>query len=159
MSVRTLGVVGTGTMGGGIAQVAATAGLQVIAVDVSEAALSSGLRRLTAGLDRLVKKGTLDVRQRDEALAAVKMGTSYDALNEADIVIEAATENAELKADIVKRVNQAVRATAVIASTTSSISITKLAALVSDPSRFIGLHFFNPVPALHIGIREFVDRR
>jgi 3-hydroxybutyryl-CoA dehydrogenase len=150
MSVRTLGVIGTGTMGGGIAQAAATAGLQVIAVDVSEAALSSGLRRLTGALDRAVKKGTLDVRQRDAALAAIKMRTSYDALNEADIVIEAATENAELKTDIVKRVDQAVRATAVIASTTSSISITKLAALVTDPSRFIGMHFFNPVPAMNL---------
>lgn len=136
MAINTVGVIGTGTMGSGIIQVAATAGLRVIAVDVSDAALANGLRRLTDNLDRAVAKGELDASQSNGALAATKMVTSYDALGDADIVIEAATENAEVKIEIVKHIDHAVRATTAIASTTSSISITRLAAAVSYGSIF-----------------------
>jgi 3-hydroxybutyryl-CoA dehydrogenase len=153
MAVRTVGVIGTGTMGCGIAQVAAVAGLNVIAVDVTDRALSSGLVRLTENLDRAVKKARITPGQRNTALAT-KMTTSYDPLKDADIVIEAVPENLDIKITVVKQIDEAVRANAVIASTTSSISITKLAAAVSNPGRFIGMHFFNPVPVM--GLVEVV---
>ena len=148
MTIETLGVVGAGTMGNGIAQAAAVAGLRTILIDVSDAALGKGVAALTASLDRLVAKEKLDVATRDAALARIETSTDYGQLAAADLVVEAATENLDLKLRILKQIESVVRPDAIIASNTSSISITSLGAALADPSRFIGLHFFNPVPMM-----------
>lgn len=148
MTIETVGVVGAGTMGNGIAQAAAVAGLRTILIDVSDAALGKGVAALTASLDRLVAKEKLDVATRDAALARIETSTDYGQLASADLVVEAATENLDLKLRILKQIESVVRPDAIIASNTSSISITSLGAALADPSRFIGLHFFNPVPMM-----------
>ncbi len=148
MQIRTVGVVGAGTMGNGIAQVCAMAGLKVIMVDISEAALARGEQTINASLDRLVRKESISADAKAAALANLVSSTDKQALAEADLVIEAATEAEALKLAILKDIDAIVRPDALIASNTSSISITKLAAATSRPDKFIGTHFFNPVPVL-----------
>jgi len=148
--LRVVGVIGAGTMGNGIAQVCAAAGLDVVMVDVSDAALERGVAAIRSSLDRQVKKGTLDGADREATLARIRVGASYDELRGADLVIEAATERKELKATILKQVEALVLEQAVIATNTSSISITELAANLARPERFIGTHFFNPVPVMSL---------
>jgi 3-hydroxybutyryl-CoA dehydrogenase len=150
MSIQTVGIVGAGTMGNGIAQVAAVAGLQVIMIDVNDAALARGVATLTVSLERLVSKEKLQAAARDAAIARIETSTDYGRLSAADIVIEAATENVDLKHRILKEIERVAREDAIIASNTSSISITSLAATLSQPERFIGMHFFNPVPLLQL---------
>lgn len=148
MTIETVGVVGAGTMGNGIAQTAAVAGLKVIMIDVTDAALAKGIATLTSSLERLVAKDKLDAATRDAALARIETSTDYQRLAAADLVVEAATENVELKNRILKQIEAVVQPHAIIASNTSSISITALGATLADPTRFIGMHFFNPVPLL-----------
>jgi 3-hydroxybutyryl-CoA dehydrogenase len=148
MSIQSIGVIGAGTMGNGIAQVSAVAGLHVTMIDISEAAVERGLATLASSLDRLVKKDKLSAAERDAALARVKGSTRYEDLQGAQLVIEAATENLDLKLRILRQIDALVGADTVIATNTSSISITQLAAVVSRPERVIGLHFFNPVPLM-----------
>ncbi|CDY75994.1 3-hydroxybutyryl-CoA dehydrogenase [Caballeronia glathei] len=148
MKIDTVGVIGAGTMGNGIAQIAAVAGLKTILIDVTDAALAKGIATLTGSLERLVAKDKLAASARDAALARIETSTDYQRLATADIVIEAATENAELKVRILRQIETVVRADAIIASNTSSISITALAATLDKSERFIGMHFFNPVPLL-----------
>ena len=148
MTIETLAVVGAGTMGNGIAQVAAVAGLNVIMIDVNDAALAKGLATLTSSLGRLVEKEKLDAETRDAALARIQTSTDYQCLSAADIIVEAATEDMDLKIRILKQIESTARVDAIIASNTSSISITALAAALANPSRFIGMHFFNPVPLM-----------
>jgi len=150
MKIQTVGIVGAGTMGNGIAQVAAVAGFKVVLIDVTDAALAKGVAALTGSLERLVSKDKLEASARDAALQRIETSTDYARLSEADIVIEAATENVELKNRILKQIEGAARADAIIASNTSSISITSLAATLATPERFIGMHFFNPVPLLQL---------
>ncbi|GJH29014.1 3-hydroxybutyryl-CoA dehydrogenase [Caballeronia novacaledonica] len=148
MNIETIGVVGAGTMGSGIAQAAAVAGLDVVMIDVSEAVLGKGSAAVRASLARLVSKGKLDAAAQDAALGRIATSTDYARLASADIVIEAATENVELKGRILGQIEAAARTDAIIATNTSSISITALAAPLADPSRFVGMHFFNPVPMM-----------
>jgi 3-hydroxybutyryl-CoA dehydrogenase len=148
MTVKTLGVIGAGTMGNGIAQTAAVSGFQVILIDVAEAALAKGMAAVGSSLERLVAKGKLDAAARDAALARIETSTDYQRLAAVDLVVEAATESLELKTRILKQIETIVPASTIIASNTSSISITALAATLETPSRFIGMHFFNPVPLL-----------
>jgi 3-hydroxybutyryl-CoA dehydrogenase len=148
MSMQHIGVIGAGTMGNGIAQICAVAGLRVTMVDVSDAAVERGIKALSGSLDRLVKKDKLEPAQKDAALARVHGATDYAALKGTDLVIEAATENVELKLRILRQIDALVPADTVIATNTSSISITQLAAVVTHPARFIGAHFFNPVPLM-----------
>lgn len=148
MTIQTVGVVGAGTMGNGIAQTAAVAGFKVVMIDVNDAALARGVATLTASLERLVSKDKLDAATRDAALARIGTSTDYQRLSEADIVIEAATENVDLKIRILKQIEAVARPEAIIATNTSSISITALGATLADPARFIGMHFFNPVPLM-----------
>ncbi|MBN9206721.1 3-hydroxybutyryl-CoA dehydrogenase [Methylibium petroleiphilum] len=148
MSGQTIGVIGAGTMGNGIAQVCAMAGLDVTLVDVSDAAVARGLATLGNSLERLVKKDKLTAAASAAALARVRGTTDYAALAGADLVIEAATENLALKLRILQQLADVVRVDAVIATNTSSISITQLAAAVKAPERFVGMHFFNPVPLM-----------
>ncbi|HKT96516.1 MAG TPA: 3-hydroxybutyryl-CoA dehydrogenase [Paraburkholderia sp.] len=148
MAIETVGIVGAGTMGNGIAQAVAVAGLKAVMVDVTDAALAKGMATLAHSLERLVSKGKLDAALRDAALARIETSTDYQRLGSADLVIEAATENAELKTRILKQIEAAARPDAIIASNTSSISITALATTLADPARFVGMHFFNPVPMM-----------
>ena len=146
--VKTVGVIGAGTMGNGIAQACAVAGLRAVMIDVSDAALERGRATIAGSLERLVKKDKLTTAARDAALALVSPTTRYEDLAHADLVIEAATENPAVKVEILKKLDAIARADAVIASNTSSISITQLAAVMKHGDRFIGMHFFNPVPLM-----------
>jgi 3-hydroxybutyryl-CoA dehydrogenase len=141
-------------MGSGIAQVCAAAGLSVSIMDVSDAALEKSVSRIAQNLERLVGKGKIQAADREAALARIKRSTSYDALSRSDLVIEAATESLDLKQKILKHIDPLVRPDAIVASNTSSVSITKLATAISHPERFIGMHFFNPVPVM--GLVEIV---
>ncbi len=146
--LHAIAVIGAGTMGNGIAQVAAMAGLQVTMIDVSDEAVQRGQAALARSLERLVKKGTLAEADRQAALARVRGSTAYADLAGAGLVIEAATENLELKLRILREADRLADAGAVIATNTSSISITQLAAVLQQPERLIGTHFFNPVPMM-----------
>jgi len=146
--MNKIGVIGAGTMGNGIAQVCAVAGLQVVMVDVSDQAVQRGIRTITGSLNRFVGKKAMDASDRDAALARIQGSTDYTAVADADVVIEAATEAVELKLRILRQIEAVVSANAIIASNTSSISITQLAAVLSSPARCIGTHFFNPVPIM-----------
>jgi len=148
MAIQTVGIIGAGTMGNGIAQACAVSGLNVVMVDISDAAVSKGVTTVSASLDRLLKKEKITAADKNAALARIKGSTSYDDLKAADIVIEAATENYDLKVKILKQIDAMVGPEVIIASNTSSISITKLAAVTSRADRFIGMHFFNPVPMM-----------
>jgi 3-hydroxybutyryl-CoA dehydrogenase len=148
VKIETVGIVGAGTMGSGIAQTFAVSGIKTIMIDLHDGALEAGMASLTASLERLVAKGKIDATARDIALARIETSTDYQRLADVDIVIEAATENGELKTPILRQIEAVVRPDAIIASNTSSISITTLGATLADPSRFIGMHFFNPVPLL-----------
>ncbi|HEX5804814.1 MAG TPA: 3-hydroxybutyryl-CoA dehydrogenase [Macromonas sp.] len=154
MNLHTIGVIGAGTMGNGIAQVCAQAGLNVVMIDINAEAVQRGQTAIATSLERLVKKDKLSAAERDAVLARVQGSTSYDDLKAAQLVIEAATENLELKLRILRQIDSLVSADTVIATNTSSISITQLAAVVSHPERFIGMHFFNPVPLM--GLLEVI---
>jgi 3-hydroxybutyryl-CoA dehydrogenase len=145
---QIIGVIGAGTMGTGIAQVAALAGLSVAMLDVDEQRVARGREAIATGLDRLVKKAKLSAAERDAALGRVRGVTDYGALRECDFSVEAATENEALKLEILRRLDAVAKADAIIATNTSSISITRLAAASTRPARFVGLHFFNPVPVM-----------
>ena len=146
--IGTVGVVGAGTMGNGIAQACAVAGIDARMIDVADAALQKGVATIGASLDRLVKKDKLTADARAQALARVATGTDYALLKDVDLVIEAATERLDLKLDILKKIDAIVRPDAIVATNTSSISITQLAAVTTRADRFLGMHFFNPVPMM-----------
>ncbi|MFT4192471.1 MAG: 3-hydroxybutyryl-CoA dehydrogenase [Comamonas sp.] len=146
--IQTLGIIGAGTMGSGIAQACATAGLDVILVDISEDALRKGLASIAGSLDRLIKKDKISAADKAAALARIQTGTGYAALKDVHLVIEAATENPALKTEILRQVDALVAPEVILATNTSSISITQLAAATQRPDRFVGLHFFNPVPLM-----------
>jgi 3-hydroxybutyryl-CoA dehydrogenase len=146
--IKNVGVIGAGTMGNGIAQACAMSGMHVVMVDVAEAAVLRGLSAVTLSLDRLHKKEKITTADKNAALTRIEGTTSYDALKRCDFIIEAATENEELKVRILKEADELARPGAILASNTSSISITKLAAVTTRPGMLIGMHFFNPVPMM-----------
>ncbi|NIF27050.1 3-hydroxybutyryl-CoA dehydrogenase [Pantoea sp. Tr-811] len=148
MSIEQIAVIGAGTMGNGIAQVCAVAGYQVLLVDVSQAALERGVATLGKNLERQVSKGTLDAERAAAAKTRIRTSTDYAELATAQLVIEAATENLALKQRILQQVAANVGADCLIATNTSSLSVTELAASIEQPQRFIGVHFFNPVPMM-----------
>ncbi|AWW44425.1 3-hydroxybutyryl-CoA dehydrogenase [Polynucleobacter paneuropaeus] len=148
MSIQSVGIIGAGTMGNGIAQVCAVAGLDVVMIDINDAAVERGLSHISKSLDRLIKKETLSVEDKNSTLKRIKASTSYADLKGLSLVIEAATENQAVKEKILHQIDEIVGKDTIIATNTSSLSITKLAALNSDPARFIGMHFFNPPPLM-----------
>ena len=148
MQITTVGIIGAGTMGNGIAQACAVSGINVVMVDISDAAVQKGVATVAGSLDRLIKKEKITEADKSAALARIKTSTSYEDLKAAQLVIEAATENYELKLKILKQADALLPPEVIVASNTSSISITKLAAATSRPDRFIGMHFFNPVPMM-----------
>ncbi len=149
MAIESLIVVGAGQMGSGIAQVAASVGLQVTIVDVQQAFLDKAKERIGGSLDKLAKKGTIPAGEVQSILSRIKTATSVAGLS-ADMAIEAVTENETLKRDIFNSLDQAVKKGGVIASNTSSISITRLATATKRPEAVIGMHFMNPVPLMQL---------
>jgi 3-hydroxybutyryl-CoA dehydrogenase len=148
MSIQTIGIIGAGTMGNGIAQACAVAGLNAVVQDVSEAALERALKTVSGSLDRSVRKGTLTEADKDTVMSRIKTSTSADSLAGTDLIIEAATENEAIKIKILQNVDAIASPGTIIATNTSSISITRLAAATGRPDRFVGMHFFNPVPVM-----------
>ncbi len=148
MQIERVGVVGAGTMGNGIAQACAVAGIDVVMIDVAQAAVDRGLAAVDASLGRLQKKDKITAEARTAALGRIRGTTDYGALAGSGLIIGAATENLELKLRILRDIDKLAGSDALIASNTSSISITALAAVVNRPERFLGMHFFNPVPMM-----------
>lgn len=148
MNLQNIGVIGAGTMGNGIAQVCAQAGFKVTLIDIADSALQKALATIDKNLERQVAKDTLTPAQKLATQGNIRTSTDYSSLQPVQLVIEAATENLELKLRVLQQIAAQVSADCVIASNTSSLSITQLAASVSEPARFIGLHFFNPVPVM-----------
>lgn len=150
MTIEKVGVIGAGTMGNGIAQVCAAAGLSVVLVDISAEALDRAMNTMAGSLDRLVRKDQLSEEQKEQTLARIRTSTAMADLADADLVIEAATEILHIKESIIRQVDEVVRPDAIIATNTSSISITRIASASSRPERCIGMHFFNPVPVMKL---------
>ena len=148
MIIQKVGIIGAGTMGNGIAQACAVVGMPVVMVDISEAAVAKGIATVSGSLDRLLKKEKITDADKAAALSKIQGSTRYEDLQDADLVIEAATENQDLKIKILKQLDGLLAPEVIIASNTSSISITQLAAVTTRAERFIGMHFFNPVPMM-----------
>ena len=148
MTIKLVGIVGAGTMGNGIAQACAVAGIDALMLDVNPAALEKGVATISGSLDRLVKKEKISAEIKAAAMARVKTTSTLADLAACDYVIEAATENEALKIKILKDLDAALKPETIIATNTSSISITQLAAATKRPDRFVGMHFFNPVPMM-----------
>lgn len=146
--IQTVGIIGAGTMGNGIAQACATKGIRVVMVDISEAAVAKGVATISGSLDRLLKKEKITAEDKAAALALIQGSTNYDDLKGAELVIEAATENQGLKIKILQQLDALLAPEVILATNTSSISITQLAAVTQRADRFIGMHFFNPVPMM-----------
>jgi len=147
-TIHRVGVIGAGTMGNGIAQNCAVSGLDVVMLDVQDAAVQRGLKTIHGSLERLLKKEKLSATERDAALARIEGTTAYGDLKGCDLIIEAATENLDLKLSILRQVDALAGPQTLIATNTSSISITTLASVMTRPADFIGVHFFNPVPMM-----------
>ncbi|HZB37692.1 MAG TPA: 3-hydroxybutyryl-CoA dehydrogenase [Beijerinckiaceae bacterium] len=148
--IKTVGVIGAGQMGNGIAHVCALAGLEVRLNDVSEDKIKEGLATIGGNMARQVAKGTITGADRKAALDRIRPALSYEAFGDCDIVIEAATENEAVKRKIFDALHPVLRPEVMIASNTSSISITRLAAATDRPEKFIGIHFMNPVPVMEL---------
>lgn len=151
MDIKNVAVIGAGTMGNGIAHVFAQNGFSVALIDVQQAQLGKALQTISKNFDRQVSKGVVTEEQKQQALAAITTYTSItDGVKDAQLVIEAATENEQLKLAIFKQVDDAAPGGAILASNTSSISITKMAAVTKRPQQVIGMHFMNPVPVMKL---------
>jgi 3-hydroxybutyryl-CoA dehydrogenase len=150
MEIRTIGIVGAGQMGNGIAQVAAYSGLRVVMSDVADSFIQKGLTTISKNLDRMVEKGKIPSQKKDEVMGRIKGTIQVRDMAEVDFVVEAAIENESLKLDIFKELDQVCRKEVILSSNTSSISITKIAATTRRPSQVIGMHFMNPVPVMQL---------
>ena len=149
-SIARVGVVGAGQMGNGIAHVCALARIPVILVDIKQDALNKALATMARNLDRQVNRTIISSEDRDEALALVTMTTEYASLGDVDLVIEAATEKEDVKRAVFKTMTPHLKSSCMLASNTSSISITRLGAATDRPEKFIGMHFMNPVPVMKL---------
>ncbi len=148
--IRTVGIIGAGQMGNGIAHVCALAGLPVTIVDIKSDALAKAMTVMARNMERQVNRSIVSSDQRDEALALVHTSTDYGALRDADFVIEAATEKEDVKRLVFKELIPKLKSSCIVASNTSSISITRLGAATDRPEKFIGMHFMNPVPVMKL---------
>ena len=145
-----IGVIGAGTMGNGIAQTAAGADFQVVMCDVTADFVERGLANIGKSLDRFVKKGTMTEEQKAEILGRITTTTNLEDVKDCSLVVEAASENFEIKKQIFEKLDQICGPGAILSSNTSSISITKIAATTKRPDKVIGMHFFNPVPLMKL---------
>ncbi len=164
MAIKQIGVVGAGVMGSGIAQAFALAGLPVVVIYTSEAVREKALATISGSMDRMIKKETLTDAQKMEALVRISMARDLAPLAECDLLIEAVTENEALKLQVFSKLDEVAQPGAILASNTSSLSITKLAAATRRPAQVIGMHFFNPVPMMALveivsGLQTSVETR
>jgi len=150
MEIKVFGVVGAGQMGSGIAQVAAQTGFEVILNDINMDFVKRGIGNIEKNLSRSVEKGKLSEEEKKTVLGRIKGTDKLDDFKQADIVVEAATENVQLKLDLFKKLDEITREGVILASNTSSISITKIAAVTKRPDKVIGMHFMNPVPVMKL---------
>src|SRR5207302_5982683 len=149
-SIKKVGVLGCGLMGSGIAQVAAQAGYETVVREVEQQFLDKGFKGIEKSLGRFVDKGTMAAADRDACIGRLKGTTSFDDLADCDIIIEAIIENAQLKKDTYAALDKIVKADAIFASNTSSLTVTELSMATARPKQFVGLHFFNPVPLMKL---------
>jgi 3-hydroxybutyryl-CoA dehydrogenase len=150
MQIKLVGVIGAGTMGNGIAHVLARSGYSVVLCDVEQRFLERGIATITKNLEREVAKGKITAEDKASALKRIEGVTERAKLADCDFIVEAATEKFEIKAEIFRDLDRVARPEVILASNTSSISITKLAALTKRPEKVIGMHFFNPVPVMKL---------
>jgi 3-hydroxybutyryl-CoA dehydrogenase len=150
MSIKTVGVVGSGQMGNGIAQVCAASDVSVVMYDISNEALEKGLATISKSCDRLIKKEKMNEEGKKSLLSKIQSSTDIESLKNCDLVVEAATENVDLKLKIFKALDEVVKKDAYLCSNTSSISITKIAAATNRPELVCGMHFMNPVPLMKL---------
>ncbi len=148
--IEKIGVIGAGQMGSGIAHVCSQAGYQVFLSDISADSLAKAVANIGRNMDRQISKGKLEAADKEAALSRITTGTDLSLFNDCDLVIEAATENEEVKRDIFKKLFPKLKQSALIATNTSSISITRLAAVTDRPTKFMGMHFMNPVPVMQL---------
>lgn len=147
-TIKKIGVVGAGQMGNGIAQVAAACGYNVVMFDISNAALDKGLTTIASSCDRLIKKNNLTEEAKKTLLSKIQSTTKLEDLKDCDFVVEAATENIQLKLKIFKDLDETVKPESILATNTSSISVTQIAAVTKRPTQVVGMHFMNPVPLM-----------
>jgi 3-hydroxybutyryl-CoA dehydrogenase len=150
MQIKSVGVIGAGTMGNGIAQVFAASGYQVILQDIAEAPLKRGMATIEKSLDRQLSKEKITAEDKANTLANIQGVTELEALASVDLVVEAASENLEIKASIFRQLDKICKAEAVLATNTSSISLTRIAKETERPEKVIGMHFMNPVPVMKL---------
>ena len=150
MSINKIGVIGAGQMGSGIAHVAAVAGIDIVMNDIGQEQLDKAIANIDKNLERQVQREKISAADKQDALARLSGATDYTALSDCDLVIEAATENESIKREIYKAVLPSLRPDAIIASNTSSLSITRLGATTDRPEKFMGMHFMNPVPIMQL---------
>jgi 3-hydroxybutyryl-CoA dehydrogenase len=150
MGIESIGVIGAGIMGNGITQVLAASGLEVVMIDINQAAIDKGMQSISSSFDRLVKKEKMSTDDKAAAIARIKPSLDYADLKGLHLVIEAATENKPIKEKILKQIDGVCDPQTIIATNTSSLSVTQLASNISNPSRVIGMHFFNPVPLMSL---------
>ena len=150
MDAKTIAVIGAGTMGNGIAQVLAAGGLEVVMTDIDDSALQRGVNAVTKSLDRLLSKQKISEGDKKNILGRIKTATKLDAVADCDVVVEAATENVDLKLRIFADLDRIAKPAAILASNTSSISLTRIAGATKRPAQVIGMHFFNPVPMMQL---------
>jgi len=150
MDIKKIGIIGAGQMGAGIAQVCAQSGIEVALNDISEARINAGLATIAGNLARQVERKQLDPKARDAALSLIQPAASFEAFGDCDLVIEAATESEDVKRKIFAQLCPSLKPTALLASNTSSIPITRLGSVTDRPERFIGIHFMNPVPRMQL---------
>ena len=151
MMIKKVAVIGSGTMGNGIAHTFAQKGFEVNLIDISETALAKAIQTIAKNLDRQVAKEVISLTQKEETLAQIKIATNLqEGVTDADLVVEAASENIDIKLKIFKDLDQYTRPNTILASNTSSISITKIASVTTKPSQVIGMHFMNPVPVMKL---------
>jgi 3-hydroxybutyryl-CoA dehydrogenase len=150
MDIKTIGVVGAGQMGNGIAQVASQSGFQVVMSDIADSFIQKGLSTISKNLDRIVEKGKISSRDKEEIVKRIKGTVQLEEMAKVDFVVEAATENESLKFNLFKELDRICQKQVILSSNTSSISITKIASTTQRPSRVIGMHFMNPVPVMQL---------
>ncbi|HYB56212.1 MAG TPA: 3-hydroxybutyryl-CoA dehydrogenase [Alphaproteobacteria bacterium] len=148
--MEKIGIIGAGQMGNGIAHVAVLAGFEVRLADISKEALDKARQTIERNMNRQVARGTIDEAKKRAALARIKTGTGFEQFSDCDLVIESASENLNVKSEILKSLCPVLRKDALIATNTSSISITRLASLTDRPPKFMGMHFMNPVPVMEL---------
>jgi 3-hydroxybutyryl-CoA dehydrogenase len=150
MDIKTIGVVGAGQMGNGIAQVAAHSGFRVVMSDIADSFVQKGLGTISKNLGKMIEKGKIPPQKKEEMMGRIKGTVQLKEMAETDFVVEAATENESLKLNIFKELDQVCRKEIILSSNTSSISITKIASATQRPSQVIGMHFMNPVPVMQL---------